>query len=174
MITLKTIHLQVRTRNNMLLFIAGVLFSSLLSCSEGEVYYRFYHIEKGNWFHDSTLLFTMDSLDIHTGQAYDISIELTTGHLFPYRNLWLQIDHNLTDTLLHRDTLQCILADDHGRWLGSGVGGLYQLSVPFLNSLPLDAAPHYRLSITQVMKDDPLPGIEKVGLKVTEVNRIRK
>jgi gliding motility-associated lipoprotein GldH len=158
----------------MLLFIAGVLFSSLLSCSEGEVYYRFYQLEKGNWYHDSTLLFTMDSLDINMGERYDLSIELSSNHHFPYRNLWLQIDHNLTDSLIRRDTLQCILADDHGRWLGSSVGGLYQLSVPFLGSLPLDAAPHYRLSITQVMKDDPLPGIEKVGLKVSAVNSLKK
>ncbi|MBF6628501.1 MAG: gliding motility lipoprotein GldH [Proteiniphilum sp.] len=164
----------MRTRNNILLFVTGVLFSSLISCSEGEVYYRFYHIDKGNWYHDSTLIFTMDSLNVNVAQAYDVTIEVSSGHLYPYRNIWLQIDHNLTDTLIRSDTLQYHLADDHGKWLGSGVGGLHQLSLPFLNSIPLDTAHLYRLSITQVMKDDPLAGIEKVGLKVTEVNREEK
>lgn len=112
----------------------------------------------------------MDSLDTRAGVAYDVTIEISSGHIYPYRNIWLQINHNLTDTLLRSDTVQYRLADDHGKWLGSGVGGLNQLSLPFLTSIPLDTAHHYRLAIAQVMNDDPLTGIEKVGLKVMEVS----
>ena len=160
----------MRTRNNILFFVAGVLLLLLASCSDGEVYYRFHHIDKGKWYRDSTLRFTMDSLDTRAGVAYDVTIEISSGHIYPYRNIWLQINHNLTDTLLRSDTVQYRLADDHGKWLGSGAGGLNQLSLPFLTSIPLDTAHHYRLAIAQVMNDDPLTGIEKVGLKVMEVS----
>lgn len=161
----------MRTRNNILISVAGVLFLLLLSCSKGELYYRYHHIEKGKWYRDSTLIFTMDSLDIPAGRRYDVTIEISSAHIYPYRNLWVQIDHNLADTLLQSDTLHYLLADEHGKWLGSGVGGLNQLSLPFLSSIPLERAHHYRLTIKQVMNDDPLTGIEKVGLKVMEVNR---
>jgi gliding motility-associated lipoprotein GldH len=160
----------VRTRNNILFFAAGIFLLLLVSCSEGEAYYRFHHIEKGKWYRDSTLLFTMDSLNISADGAYDVTIEISSGHIYPYRDLWLRIDHNLADTLLRSDTLHYRLADEYGRWLGSGVGGLNQLSLPFLSALPLDTAQRYRLTITHVMSDDPLTGIEKVGLKVTQVH----
>ncbi|MBK5194736.1 MAG: gliding motility lipoprotein GldH [Proteiniphilum sp.] len=161
----------MRTRTDILFFVAGALFSLLISCSEGEEYYRFHHIEKGKWYRDSTLIFTMDSLNISAGRAYDVTIEISSGYIYPYRNLWLRIDHNLADTLLRSDTLHYRLADEHGKWLGSGVGGLNQLSLPFLSSIPLYMPHLYRLTIAHVMSDDPLTGIEKVGLKVTEVHR---
>jgi hypothetical protein len=50
------------------------------------------------------------------------------------------------------------------------VGGLNQLSLPFLSALPLDTAQLYRLTIAHVMNADPLTGIEKVGLKVTQMH----
>lgn len=161
----------MRSRNNILFLVAGLLFSSLISCAEGEVYYRFHHIEKGKWYRDSSLIFTMDSLKIRGGATYDVTIEISSGYLYPYRNLWLQIDHNLADSLFRSDTLQYRLANENGQWLGSGVGGLNQLSLPYLSSLPLDTAQHYWLSIRQMMSDDPLIGIEKVGVKVKEVNK---
>lgn len=161
----------MRPRNNILVFVAGVLFSLLISCSEGEVYYHFHPVEKGKWYRDSTLTFMMDSLNIKPGSAYDVTIEISSGHIYPYRDLWLRIDHNLADTLFRTDTLQYQLANEHGKWLGSGVGGLNQLSLPYLTSVRLDTAHWYRLRIQQVMHDDPLVGIEKVGLKVMEVHR---
>ncbi|MEN6588900.1 MAG: gliding motility lipoprotein GldH [Proteiniphilum sp.] len=150
--------------------VTGLLFSSLLSCAEGEVYYRFHHIENGRWYRDSTLVFSMDSVALHPAKRYDVTIEITTNRAYPYRDLWVQINQNLTDTLFRSDTLHYRLADDYGRWLGSGAGGLNQLSLPYLSSVPLVTTCPYAVHIRQTMTDDPLAGIEKVGVKVVAVN----
>ncbi len=144
-----------------------LLFAFLLSCAQGEVYYRFQHIDKGKWYRDSTVQFHMDSLKLQRGERYDISIELSTNGAYPYRDIWMQVTHNLTDTLLLTDTLHFRIADDYGRWLGNGLGGLNQLSQPLFRSLPLDTASRYVIKLRQVMDADPLPGIEKIGIKVT-------
>lgn len=78
----------------------------------------------------------------------------------------MQVTHNLTDTTLQSEALHYLVADDYGRWLGDGVGGLYQLSLPLYLSVPLDTTSGYVVQLRQIMDADPLSGIEKIGLKV--------
>lgn len=157
----------VRRMRNSRLYPLLLLFALLLSCAEGEVYYRFQHIDKGRWYHDSTMQFHMDSLKLQAGERYDFSFEISTNGAYPYRDVWMQVTHNLTDTILQSDTLHFRIADDYGRWLGNGLGGLNQLSQPLFRSLPLDTASRYVIKLRQVMDADPLSGIEKIGIKVT-------
>lgn len=162
----------MRTKSNIFSLFAGLLFTLLISCSGGETYSRFHHIENGKWYRDSFLVFTIDSLTPSLGIGFDVTIELTTNHSYPYRNLLLEIDQNLTDPIIRTDTLRFLLADEHGRWLGSGAGGLNQLSLPYRSFVPAprDSMHQYRLIIRQAMEDNPLRGVEKVGVKLVEVN----
>lgn len=156
-----------RWMRNHCLYLPFLLFPIFFSCAEGEVYYRFQHIDKGRWYRDSAIQFHMDSLLLQAGERYDLSLEISTNGAYPYRDIWMQVTHNLTDTLLQSDTLHFRIADDYGRWLGHGVGGLNQLSQPLFQSLPLDTTSRYMLKLQQVMDADPLAGIEKIGIKVT-------
>lgn len=158
--------LRIHTTHKLLLALVGMLLLPMLSCSREEVCYRFRHIDGGKWHCDSVLLFGVDSLPIADNQLVQVSLEISSNHAYPYRNLWLQIEHNLTDTLFHTDTLQVMLADESGHWRGSSAGGLCQLSVPWLASFKPDGAVTGEIRISHLMTDDPLPGIEKVGVKM--------
>lgn len=160
----------MRTKCNIFPIFAGLLFTTLASCSGGEDYSRFHHIENGKWYRDSLLVFMVDSLIPVLGTTYDVTVELTTNHSYPYRDLWLQIDQDLTDSLVRADTLRYLLADEYGKWLGSGTGGLNQLSLPYRSFTPRDSVYNYRLVIRQIMDDNPLRGVEKVGIKVVEAD----
>jgi gliding motility-associated lipoprotein GldH len=160
----------VKTKRNIFLILAGLLFITFASCSGGEAYSRFYHIENGKWRRDSLLVFTIDSLIPASGITYNVTVELTTNRSYPYRDLWLQISQDLTDSLACADTLRCLLADEYGKWMGSGAGGLNHLSLPYRSFTQRDAARNYRLTIRQLMDDDPLRGVEKVGVKVVEAD----
>ena len=163
----------MRTTSNLFPLFTGLLVALLISCTGGETYSRFHHIENGKWYRDSSLLFTIDSLSPPLGTDYDVTVELTTNHGYPYRNLLLEIDQNLTDTIVHTDTLRLLLADEHGRWLGSGAGGLNQLSFPYrsFRSASRDSLSRYTLTIRQTMEDNPLKGVEKVGIRLVETNK---
>lgn len=164
----------MKTKRNVLLSTITLLLA-LASCARGEVYYRYHHLEKGNWHRDNVLVFPMDSALLFPQKTYDLTIELTTNRSYPYKDLWVTVDHNLMDTLFHRDTLHVRLANEQGVWLGSGTGGLHQLSIPYLNGVrpsPRDSITGYSLQIQQMMHDNPLRGIEKVGLTVKEKNHL--
>ena len=163
-----------RMRRSIRFLLTGLLFTSLLSCAEGEVYYRFHHIGKGRWYRDSTIVFSIDSVGLHPAKRYDVTLEITTNRAYPYRDVWMLVNQNLTDTLFRSDTLHYRLADDYGRWLGSGAGGLNQLSLPYLSSVHLVTPYPYKVLIRQIMTDDPLTGIEKVGIKVVAVHEAKQ
>lgn len=156
----------MRTKSSILSIFVGLLFAVIVSCSEGEAYSRFHHIKSGKWYRDSVLIFRIDSLPPSSGIRYDVTVELTTNRSYPYRNLWLLIDQNLADSLVRTDTLRCILADEYGKWLGSGVGGLNQLSLPYRSFIPWDSLSNYQLIVRHGMEEDMLRGVEKVGIKM--------
>jgi gliding motility-associated lipoprotein GldH len=164
----ETEDLRVRTMSNIFLVFTGLLFAIFASCSGKEVYSRFHHLEGGKWCRDSVLVFTMDSLEYSSDAEYMVTVELTTNRSYPYRDLWLIIDQNLTDSLVCTDTLRLLLADEHGKWLGGGVGGLNQLSLPYRSFIPTprDSMHHYRLTIRHGMDEELLRGVEKVGIKM--------
>ena len=159
----------MRTKSDVFSIFVGLLSIVLASCSEKEGYSCFHHIENGKWYRNSPLVFTIDSLTPSQGTGYEVTVELTTNRSYPYRDLWLQIEQDLTDSLIRTDTLRCLLADEYGRWLGSGIGGLNQLSLPYRSFIPRDSMYHYRLTIRQAMGDELLRGVEKVGIKLVEV-----
>jgi gliding motility-associated lipoprotein GldH len=148
-----------------LLFV--ILFSA---CNRGEVFYRFHHIPQGNWQMNDIVVFSMDSSDFRQDIKHLITIEISANNTYPYRDLWLIVEHNLTDSLFRRDSIHTFLVVEFGKRLGSGVGGLRQLSIPFTETILLDTAMVYEMRIRHGMRDNPLRGIEKVGVKVLELN----
>ncbi len=143
-----------------------VVFAFLSSCDEGVVYYRFHPIKDSNWNKQATVDFLMDSLPVDPDTRYDIVLEIVNNNRYPYQNLWLLVQQNIADTSFVSDTVEITLADPQGKWLGKGSAGLYQLSVPYKTSISVDSTRAYLVRIRQAMKDNPLKGIEKVGLLV--------
>ncbi len=140
----------------------------LLSCSKGETYYRFHHTDNGKWHRDSVFVFPLDSFSVLPGSHYEVTVELTTNRGYPYRDLWLRIDEVLRDSTVRIDTLRCLLADEHGRWLGNGVGGLNQLSLPYRTFVPRDSGYLHSFKLRHCMGDTELKGVEKVGIRIID------
>lgn len=143
-----------------------LLLLPILSCNDEQTYYQYQQIERGEWHRDSLLLFTTDSLFQPEGSSLEISFEITSNNRYPYRDLWMLVEHNISDTLFRVDTLQLLLADEKGKFLGSSAGGLHQLTVPYIRVRVDEPFKHFQIRIRHLMVDDPLPGIEKAGVKV--------
>jgi gliding motility-associated lipoprotein GldH len=65
------------------------------------------------------------------------------------------------------DTLQFALAEANGKWLGSSAGRLHQITLPYLRHVRFDSGKTVRFTIRQAMTDNPLKGIEKVGIRIS-------
>jgi gliding motility-associated lipoprotein GldH len=64
------------------------------------------------------------------------------------------------------DTLECILADEKGKWLGKGLGDIYDNQIPFKRNVRFPQAGTYVFEIQQGMRSDNIPLIMDVGLRI--------
>lgn len=148
-------------------YLIGILlFGCMVSCNQGEVYYEFRFIPQNEWSKNQEVYFSLDSAAINPHHNYAISIEITHNISYSYKNLFLYIDHTLQDSLSVRDTLECVLVDDLGKWLGSGNGATRQLSLLYKTNQNIDTTLHNEITIRHAMQDLQLKGIEKIGLKL--------
>lgn len=150
-----------------LLFICCLVMA--FSCRHSEIYYRFDELKEIAWHRDTILTFVIDSTLFEVDALYDIDIELTHNTNYPYQNIWYNVSHNLAnDSIFSNEQRQYYLSAEDGMWLGDGFGSLYHLSIPFKQQIIFSEKRDYVFHISQTMRDNPLSGIEKVGIRVSK------
>ncbi|NDV68771.1 gliding motility lipoprotein GldH [Dysgonomonas sp. 25] len=160
-----------RKAKPLLLLLVAIALSVLPSCRHEEVYYQFGQVEDAKWYRDSVFTFVVDSALFDLDTRYNIDIEITNNTSYAYQNIWYAVSHNLdNDTLFTTKQNQYYLSDEDGVWLGSGFGSLYHISIPFRQGVVFSEKRDYSFRISQAMRDEPLIGIEKVGLKISKVS----
>lgn len=145
-----------------------MLGSIYSSCGPREkIYYQFKEIKSGTWLQHDTLVFDIDTTDVEFDILYNVSVEVTNNNDYPYRNLWLFIEDNIdNDSIMERTDLEFELADELGKWNGSGFGALYQSSFPLKEKIKFNDKRKYQIRIVHGMRDESLKGIEKVGVNI--------
>ncbi|WP_163319475.1 gliding motility lipoprotein GldH [Dysgonomonas sp. 520] len=153
----------------LLALLAGFIF---FSCGEREAYYHFHEIKNAQWSKNDTLTFVVDSSSIEVGVPYSVTIELVYDSNYPYRNLWLYVQNNLGNSDVRKnDALQYMLCDEYGKWYGSGFGSLFQLPLGYMDSVIFKEKRNYTFSVVQGMRDEPLVGIDKLGIRIDKLRK---
>ncbi len=140
-----------------------VLVLSLVSCGKRMIYSEFQPIPSSGWEADSAVSFTVNVTDTLT--PYDICLHLRHTQQYPFQNLWLFVE-NTTPTETQIDTLEFFVADQRGKWLGSGWGNLRELALPYKQTVVFPTAGAYTFRIQQGMRDECLRGINDIGLTI--------
>lgn len=157
-----------KIRSVLVLFVIFCLLSGT-SCQHNEIYYRFLGLKDGEWHRDSVLTFVLDSTLFDLNVMYNIDVEITNNASYSYQNIWYTVSSNLdSDSIFTDQQRQYFLANEDGIWLGNGFGSLFQTSIPFKQDIHFAEKRDYIFRISQCMRDNPLVGIEKVGLKVSK------
>ena len=150
-------------------FLGLLVLISLYSCSDNKEFYAYKSFDNGQWARDSILKVQIDSSFRKTSGEYVLSVELVHNKSYPYKNLWLLVGSNINHTKVMRyDTVKTKLMDNFERWYGTSVGGLHQISIPYKKEKITSNSEPIRFEIKQLMDDNPLSGIEKVGIKIKE------
>jgi gliding motility-associated lipoprotein GldH len=85
---------------------------------------------------------------------------------YPYSNIYFFINTILPDGKSARDTIECILANVRGKWLGKGMGSLKESNHLIRNNLHFPNSGTYRMEIEQAMRIDELTGIKDIGIEL--------
>ena len=138
----------------------------VISCYWSDTLYHQYRKVGDGWTREDTLSFVLPSLP--TDCSLHLAVDIRYTDKFPYRYLWLQIRHNLKDSLFWQtDTLRCAMFDEAGHPLGEGIAGIYQLEVPFKNIISVDNL-HGSIKINHCLVDDYLNEIMDVGINIVQ------
>lgn len=150
--------------------IAALIVLLCLSCSQSTITHQYESIPQDGWNRDNILNFdvAIDSIQ----SECNIDIELNYNNKYPYRNLYLFV--SATDSVASKifsDTLNITLADEYGKWLGDGWGSSYQQVENYKKNYKFPSSGNYNIHIQQGMRDNTVKGIEKVGVKVSKVEK---
>lgn len=149
-------------------FISLLIILAMTACDPGRIYDQSLAINDASWDRDSVLHYEVaidDSLQLSN---FFISIRNNTD--YPYSNIYLFLTTEFPNGHATTDTIECILADKKGQWLGTGSGRLKDNLIMLQQSLRFPLSGTYNFYIEQGMREENLPGIEDVGLRVEKHN----
>ncbi len=146
-------------------YIIGLFLSVLFfSCDTNRVFEQNESISAEGWDVKNKIKLEAEIVDtIHSTNFY-VNVRQADG--YPYSNLFLFIKTIFPTGEQSNDTLECILADEKGKWLGSGIGDLYDNQIPFKRNVLFPKTGKYIFEIEQGMRTDVLPLIMDVGLRI--------
>ena len=136
----------------------------MVACNSDIVYDGSVRVANPTWHADSVARFEITIED--TTSDYQSGILIRNSGDYAYQNLWLFITEIAPDSTITCDTIQYFLADNYGRWLGSGIGSLYTNIYYYKEDLHYSQEGVYTYKIRQGMRDEELKGITNIGMQI--------
>jgi gliding motility-associated lipoprotein GldH len=152
-------------RKLLLLFIGFFAFSS---CNHTSVYNENVVIKDAKWNKDEAIRFEVLINDSLANYNFYLNFRNTTD--YRYSNLYLFLMTRFPNGNITRDTIECVLADTEGRWLGKGWTNLKENNILLKKHLQFPLNGKYVFFIQQAMRVDILEGIHDVGLQISKAN----
>ena len=139
-------------------------FFLLIACQDNAIFEENHALADASWNTDEPVQFQFAVDD--TVSRYDLFINLRNGDAYPYMNLFLFVKMNFPNGRTALDTVECFLADPTGKWLGSGIGDVYDNRFLFKKNRSFPVPGTYKIEIRQAMRVDDLPDVYDVGLRI--------
>ena len=153
--------IQIKTAVHCVLF---VVYCFLFSCDSSRIFEDNREIPDNAWAQHNKVVFEVELAD--TATRYNLYLNVRNAGHYPFRNIFLFVTTTLPDGTPARDTAECMLADAEGKWLGSGLGDIWDNRILFRKDMRFPQAGKYRFELEQAMRMDPLHGIMDVGIRI--------
>ena len=152
-------------KSNIILIILAFL---LFSCDSNQVYEKNVEITDFKWGINDTIEFNVPIYD--TLSPHNIYFNVRNTSKYPMQNLYVFIHTQSPSGMILKDTLEFYLADDRGRWTGSGWGDIYDNQFLYKKNVRFPVSGTYTFKYTQGMRTETLRYISDVGLRIEKVN----
>ena len=135
------------------------------SCTQIDIFEKNTTIPKYEWQQSFTA--KGDFVITDTTSAYSIYLVLRHTDAYKYNNIWLNIRLQPPGDSTHLQKVNLALGDDANGWDGTGMNDIWEVR-KLLNGAPrrFKQPGKYSFSISQIMRDNPLPYIMSVGLRI--------
>ena len=146
------------------LFFASCLLVFFASCDSKRIYEQNTEIPSNTWDTAQKVKFEVSITDTISGN--NVLINIRHAGFYPYSNLFLFINTTFPNGKTTRDTVECMLADDKGKWFGKGLGDLWDARILFKRNVRFSQSGKYIFEYEQAMRVEQLPGVMDVGLRI--------
>ena len=156
-----TTSLIIQIRSLFLLIVACLFFSS---CNRDVVFSEYKTFKDSEWAAKDKAVFDLEIKD--TESLNNIYLMVRHSEVYPFNNLIVFVTTKYPDGKVLTDTMNVILANDKGEWLGSGVGDIFDFKVPVKKNIRFPLGGKYQFIFEQGMRSDPLPMVLDFGFEI--------
>lgn len=135
-----------------------------VSCNFNYTFNENVTISEGKWFKNEAAHFEVFINDSLTPQDFYITLRNDSDYRFS--NLFVFLTTRLPNGNMTRDTIEIVLADKSGKWLGNGWGNIKENKVLLNSKMRFPLTGKYEFFIQQAMRVDTLKGIKSVGIVI--------
>lgn len=143
------------------IFISTFVFQS---CENNRVFEKNISLEKSSWKNSDKIKLEVDVQD--TSATYNVYINVRHNSVYPYSNLWVLITTTSPDGNSQKQRIEIQLANEDGAWHGEGMGDIWDLKQLAQQNAIFNKKGIYSFEFEQIMREDPLPGIMAMGIRV--------
>ena len=131
-----------------------------------DTYEKNLEIPGHEWAYNYKPAFEVTLQPADTAYLYNISVNIRHKDAYPYSNIYLLIYTQFPGEQPISQRVELPLADMTGKWLGTGLDDIYEHQIPIQQKAILNKPGTYRFTFEQNMRQNPLPDIMNVGLRV--------
>ena len=162
----RTLYLSIKNYPVLILLIS--LSWCLSACSETEVFEKNKSIPKYKWQYDLQPVFEFTIRD--TSTLYNLFVVLRHTDAYGYNNIWLNIGTQFPGDSIRYQRFDLQLGNDATGWEGTGMDDIWEVRKPITRGpTKFNKTGIYKFSVAQIMRENPLPGIMSVGIRVERV-----
>lgn len=119
----------------------------------------------GKWNKKEEQKFDFEIIDAQNPK--NIIFVVRNNNEYPYSNIRFIVSlKDLKNKKIVKDTMNYTLAKPNGEWIGAGFGDTKEILFQYKMNYKFKENGKYQIGIIQAMRNDNLPGIEDIGLKI--------
>ncbi len=134
------------------------------SCSTNILFDQNVSLPQEGWHKNDAVNFNVNINDSINSFKFNLNIRNTTD--YRYSNLYIFLKTELPNGNISHDTIECILANNEGKWLGKGWGNIKENNIVLKSNLRFPLTGNYKFLLQQAMRVDTLKGISDMGLSI--------
>jgi gliding motility-associated lipoprotein GldH len=153
------------TSNNLMVLLLPCILLCLAGCDSRTIYDNTKSIRDDVWKSNQIIRFDVPLEDTVNIYKFYLNLRHTTS--YRYANIYLFINTTFPDGTAARDTVECILADPSGKWVGKGISNILDNQVLLRRGLRFPQKGKYIFEFEQAMREPELEGVMDIGLRIT-------
>jgi gliding motility-associated lipoprotein GldH len=138
----------------------------LFSCTTIDLYEKVVPVPKHQWYNSFKPEFKFTIKD--TAVPYQFYFLIRHNNKYNYNNIWVKLHAKAPSDTLHTFSLDLPLANKEG-WLAAGMDDVFEHRIAFAldpEKFRFERSGEYVFTLEQIMRDDPLPEVMNVGLRI--------